>query len=329
MKALVTGATGGLGRNLVERLLRDGHEVIALGRNLEVGKHLTDQGAEFVTMGITSNNTAPYHGVDTVFHCAALSSPWGKFDDFLAVNVNGTQAVINACLTENVRRLVHVSSPSIYFDYTEKHNIKETDPLPIKCANHYATTKAMAEVFIDDAVAKSRLQAVTIRPRAIFGPFDTSIMPRINAASKNGRVPLFNGGKAVVDVTYVENVVESMILAAHAGDHVIGKKYNITNNEPISLADMLERSFKALELPYKPFSVPYSVIKHVASAMELWASLPFVDKEPKLTPYSAAVFAIGQTLDISAAVNDLGYKPLYSIDEGLERYAAWYKAQKA
>lgn len=327
MKALVTGATGCLGRHLASRLLRDGWEVHATGRNFTVGAALKDMGIIFHKADLSDTNIIKSLCAhkDIIFHCGALSSPWGKYENFHQANVVGTHNIVEGCLEHNVRRLVHVSTPSIYFDFTEKHQISETDKLPEKPVNHYVASKIKAEQIVDTAFKKNNLPVVTIRPRAIFGPYDKVIMPRILRAGRNGKVPHIEGGKALIDVTYVDNVVESLLLCGSASNRVLGKKYNITNGEPIRLKDLLERSFAALNFPFQPKHITYKTAYRAATLMEIIASLPFVSWEPTFTKYGVGVFSIGQTLDISAARCDLGYQPIVTLDQGIERFAAWWK----
>ncbi|HHU8056612.1 TPA: NAD-dependent epimerase/dehydratase family protein, partial [Escherichia coli] len=81
MKILVTGATSGLGRNAVQYLLQSGESVVATGRNCEVGRSLTNAGAQFVALDLTEATEDDcarlMDGCDAVWHCAAKSSPWG------------------------------------------------------------------------------------------------------------------------------------------------------------------------------------------------------------------------------------------------------------
>ena len=151
MISVVTGATGCLGLNLSKRLLQEGHEVIALGRNPVLGKLLTQLGTQFISIDLSEKRRLKElcSKANVIFHCAALSSPWGKYKAFYEANIIGTQHVIEA--TPLGARLIHVSSPSIYFDFSEKHNIKEDDPLPKKPANNYVQSKRIAESLIDKA----------------------------------------------------------------------------------------------------------------------------------------------------------------------------------
>lgn len=325
MLCVVTGATGCLGMNLTRRLSNEGHEVIALGRNPYLGSVISKSGVRFTSLDLLDLESLKEitSDADVLFHCAALSSPWGKYKDFYQANVIATRNVIEA--TPANARLIHVSSPSIYFDYTEKHNIKENSLLPTKAANHYIRTKLLAESLIDKAYQNNNLNVITIRPRAIFGPYDRSIIPRILKSEKKGVLPIIGTGENIIDITYVENVVDSLILAAGADSQFCGNKYNITNGESITLMAVISSLYKALDKPLKTRYISYSFAKKAAACLELLYSLPFIYKEPPLTKYSAGVLFYGQTLNIDAAIHDLKYIPKISIEQGFERYADWYK----
>ena len=326
MKALVTGATGFLGKRLAKRLADDGHEVVGLGRNLDAGRWLEENGVRFVSADLADREAvvAACRDQEVVFHSGALSSPWGAYPAFYKANVEGTRNVIEGCRTHGIRRLVHVSTPSLYFNTEERLNVSEDDPLAETPVNHYAATKRMAETLVDAAHAHG-LPVVTIRPRALFGPGDTTILPRLIRANERGALPLFGTEGPWVDVTYVDNVVDSLLLCASAPDHVLGRKYNITNGETVRMRHLLEKLFAALEVPARFRPMRYSVAYALAGTMEVAANAFMGGREPLLTRYSVNVLAKSQTLDISAARRDLGYTPRYSLDDGLAEFVAWWK----
>jgi nucleoside-diphosphate-sugar epimerase len=330
MRALVTGSTGCLGRNLVERLVADGHEVVATGRNLVVGERLRVLGARFVAADISDAGTLTHaaKGCDAIFHCAALASPWGKYEDFYQANVTGTKSAITAALKAKAI-LVHVSTPSIYFNFRDRFEIDEYDRLPEKQVNDYATTKLEAERHIDEAVGKHGLCAVTLRPRAIFGPYDTALFPRVLAACRNGRVPLVGNGHTVIDVSCVSNVVDAMLLAVERAETVCGKKYNITNGTPVLLRDLISMVFEEIGLEFRPRSIPYSLAYGASCIMEGWAASRFGKGEPKLTRYSAGILKFHQTLSIKRAREELGYAPRKPTDMGVVEYAKWRRSGEA
>ncbi|WP_298627202.1 NAD(P)-dependent oxidoreductase [uncultured Legionella sp.] len=325
MLCVVTGATGCLGMNLIKRLANEGHDVIALGRNQYLGSIISRSGIRFISLDLMDLASLKKisKDADVVFHCAALSSPWGKYKDFYQANVVATQNVIEA--TPITARLIHVSSSSIYFDYTEKHNVKENAVLPKKAATHCIRTKLMAETLIDKAYQEQNLNVITIRPRAIFGPYDRSVIPGILKSEKQGVVPLIGTGQNIIDITCVENAVDSLILAAKADSQFCGNKYNISNGAPTTLMAVLISLYKALDRPLKTRFLSYSLAKKIAGCYERLYRFSFIKKEPWLTKYSAGTLFYGQTLNIDAAIHDLKYSPSISIDQGFEHYANWYK----
>jgi nucleoside-diphosphate-sugar epimerase len=325
MKALVTGATGFLGGRLTARLVRLGWSVTAVGRNETAGASLTRQGVCFVRADLSDETavSSACRGQDAVFHCGALSSPWGRYREYYGSNVLGTRHVIAGCLRHDVGRMIHVSTPTVYFDYTHRLQIPESGPLPDRPANAYAATKRLAEREVERAAAAG-LPVVTVRPRALFGPGDTTILPRLIRANAARGIPLIGGGRIEVDFTYIDNAVDALLLCAAAPTAAIGRTYNITNGEPALLVDVLQRLFDKLGVPMRGRPVSYSLVYGAAGLLELIARLVPGCPEPLLTRYTAGVLGRSQTLDITAARRELGYVPRVKLEEGLDAFAAWW-----
>ena len=326
---LVTGATGFLGQRLAQRLHAEGFRVTATGRNRMVGEQLARLGLLFIPADLADREAVVElcKGKALVFHSAALSSPWGKYHDFYQANVVGTKNVIEGCRAHDVSRLIHVSTPSVYFAYEDRLNIREDEPLPQRFVNHYAATKFLAEQEVERAVADG-LPAVMIRPRALFGPGDTTILPRLIRANEKKFVPLINGGQALIDVTYVDNVVDSLLLAATAPESVVGRVYNITNGEPMRLLDLLTMLFARLAQPFRQKHISFAAAYRLAWLMEGMSRTIMRGREPVLTRYSVGVLAKSQTLDISRARSELGYDPRVSIKDGLDLFVDRWREQR-
>lgn len=319
--ALITGATGFLGGALARRLHAAGWQITATGRNRAAGDALQAAGLRFIPADLARDALSPLlDGVEVVFHCAALAAPWGREPDFIAANVTATERLVNACQRAQVRRLIHVSTPSIYFSgLVGRRDVREDAPLPPVAANTYAATKRQAEQIVD----ASGLPAITIRPRAIVGEGDPTVIPRIIRALERGRFPRIGKGDNLTDITYIENVVDSLLLCAAAPDTLHGRKFNITNGEPLLLWTMIERLAALTGLPPPRGSVPPQVAYGLATALE-WAYRGRVT-EPPLTRYTVGLLATDQTLNIDAARNDLGYVPRVSNAEAFERVAAGWR----
>jgi len=329
MNVLVTGATSGLGRNAAEQLLRQGWQVRATGRDEAQGRELQELGASFHRADLATLSPGGaadlVRGVDAVWHCAALSSPWGRMQDFEATNVRATQLLAHASVQEGVPRFVHISTPSIYFDFRHHAQVQESYRAA-RFANAYAATKACAEVLITGMARRCpNTRFVILRPRALFGPHDRVILPRLLALlhQRRGVLPLPGGGRAVMDLTYVENVVHAMQLATTA-DVPSGEAFNITNQQPCSLADLLRDLLGGhWGMTYRIQPVPYPVLAGVAGLLSGWARI--TGREPALTRYSVGALHYGMTLDNSKAQQQLGYFPTIDMTEGVRRTARWHQ----
>ena len=325
MKALITGATGFLGGALTRRLYSMGWDVTALGRNPKKLNQLEDDGIRVLQIDL-KDKTALANACknqEIVFHCAALPSPWGNFETFYQANVIGTRNVIHGCEEHHVKRLVHVSTPSLYFDYNSRINVKETDPLPEPVSN-YSATKILAEQELDEAFARG-LATIAVRPRALFGPGDTVIFPRLIPRLQSGKLPILGDGENIVDLTYIENVVDALLLCAESPSSTLGKKYNISNGEPVKIWKLVEHICDELNLPHPTRKISYKTANAVATVLEALYTIIPTHPEPPLTRVSVSMMANNTTLDISAAKNELGYQPKVSVDEGVEKFLRWWK----
>lgn len=323
MNVLITGGTGFLGRHLADALLARGERVFLLGRNFVPVEELIERGCVPVRVDLRDSAAvrAACAGIEVVYHVGALSAPWGKRADFLAINVGGTEAVLEGCRAHGVRRMVYVSSPSVVFDGGDQLLAHEQVAYPRHFTSVYALTKKLGEDRVREA-ARAGLETVMLRPKAIFGPGDQALLPRLIAAARQGRLPQIGDGQNLVDLTYVENVVQALLLAAEVRI-AVGRTYTITNGEHAPLWEVIRDVLRRLGLKHQLRTIPLSLALGVASLLEARATLS--GREPLLTRYSVLILARTQTYDISAARNDLGYIPCISLADGIERTLAALK----
>lgn len=318
-RVLVTGATGFLGKYLVEELINNGYEVVAQGRKESILNNLKEQYKVNILKCSLNEIKNIDMNIDCVIHAAALSTVWGKWQDFYDSNVLGTENVIKFCLKNNVRRLIYVSSPSVYSAKFDRFNIKEEDFDKNNKLNFYIKSKILAENLINK-IDNQKLETVIIRPRGLFGIGDTSLVPRlINANSKIG-IPLFNDGKNIVDITCVENVAYSLRLAMEK-EEANGNIYNITNGDPTEFKNILDKLFTELEERANYRKMNINLMYFVASVIELFYKLFRIYKEPMITKYTIATLGYSQSLNIEKAKKDLDYNPKITLEEGIKKYA--------
>ncbi|WP_345817741.1 NAD(P)-dependent oxidoreductase (plasmid) [Paraburkholderia sp. PREW-6R] len=327
MRILVTGGTGFLGRHVVWRLNASGHDVVFTGRNLQhadtviSGAIRTGCETRFIKVEHGSAQShATMHGAasdaDAAVHCAALSSPWGRPEAFEKANINSTHEVVDACRAQHVPRLIHISTPSIYFNFRDRIGIREDEPLPPP-VNEYARTKGVAE---QRAMQSPLDSVIALRPRAIIGPYDATLLPRLLRVSRVSRLPLMRGGNALIDLTYVDNVVDAVELALSA--NLQRAVVNISNGEPMPVRTLFAMLADAFGIELRVRRIPYPVVDAVATLLE-WAALIRGGGEPPVTRYSAGLLAWSQTLDLTRARELLGYTPRVPLAEGIRRTAAW------
>jgi len=317
---LVTGATGFLGGHVVRALLAQGRAVRAMGRNLQAGLALSALGADFVPVDLTDRapTVEACRGVRAVIHAGALSSAWGKVRDFYETNVTGTEHVIAGCLAHGVDRLVYISSPSVLSRFEVQRGLDESQPLPERFVSVYSETKAQAERRVQEARDRG-LRTVILRPKAIYGPGDQAIFPRIVEAVSRGRFPILGDGSTVTDITHVEDVVQAVLRALDA-EKAVGNIYHITGGQEVNLLEVVKRIIERRGYPPLRRTVPAGRAMLAAGVVEdLWRALR-LKGEPPLTRYKVSIMVYSQTYDITAARRDLGYEPRVSWQEGVTRF---------
>ena len=322
-KVLVTGATGFLGKYVVEELSQQGYQVRAFGRNPKAGQSLENSLVTFFQGDLTKQEDLAQacQGMDMVVHAGALSTVWGPWVDFYQTNVLGTKYVLEACQETGIQRLVYVSSPSIYAAPRDQLAIKEGEDPQENKLNNYIRSKLASEKLFEDY---PDVPSIILRPRGLFGIGDTSILPRVLKLSQKIGIPLIGDGRQLMDMTCVENVALAIRLALEA-PQASGEVYNITNGEPRAFKDLIEETLRGLGYPITYRKVPAPLLSVIASSLEFLYKVLKLKGEPPLTRYTYYLLRYSQTLDISKAERDLGYRPQISISEGIEQYVKDYR----
>ncbi len=329
MKVLVTGGGGFLGGAIVNRLVDRGDEV----RSLQRGSYpqLEALGVEQTPGDIADPDVVDRAVADSeiVFHVAAKVDPWGAFGPFHRTNVVGTENVIAAMRRHGVPKLIFTSTPSVVHRRGDLAGVDESEPYPEHFDAAYPQTKAMAEMAVL-AANDDTLSTIALRPRLIWGPGDTNLVPQLVERAKSGRLRFVGGGGNLVDTTYIDNVVDAHMLAAEKmepGARCAGRAYFISNGDPWPLKKIVNGILGAAGLPPEERTVPLGFALAAGAVFETVERVAPFKNGPPMTRFIARNFATAHWFDISAARRDLGYEPKVSITDGLENLRLWFDNQ--
>mgnify|MGYP001034746451 FL=1 len=323
MKVLVTGGSGFLGQGLCRGLLAQGHAVVSLQR------HHSDA---LVVLGVTqvlgalddvAKVRSALAGVDAVMHNAAKASGWGVWQDFERTNVAGTAVLLAEARSADIRRFVYTSTPSVVHAGTTPvcGGNESNTPYATHFSAHYPHSKMLAERAVLAANAPD-FATVALRPRLIWGPGDTQLLPRLAARAHAGRLRFIGDGSNRMDCTYIDNVVQAHLLALEhlqPGATCAGKAYFISNGEPMPIRDIVNGLLDAAGAPTVQSSLPFAVAYAAGMLCEtLWRAFRATG-EPPMTRFLAEQLSTEHWYDCSNARRDFGYVPQVSFAEGLRR----------
>lgn len=317
---VITGSTGFVGSHLVRSLSTDGHHIKAFGRTTKPPKPLLDF-AEYHQWDITESTDNGQHGKADVFiHTAGFVDFWGKKPDMYQANVVGTQNAIDLAGKMGAKVFICMSSASVYDPLTDKVDVKESAPYAKRYLNYYAATKAEAEQLLLENAGFD--QTVIIRPHAIYGPGDRTLVPQILSRVKYQRFILPDSGNAKYSVTHVGNIVDAVrgVLDRQLKGKTI---FNITDDGSIEAKQFLQEVLSRLDNRVRIVRIPYIIGLTVAYVLEGIAVMTKSSKQPLLTRNIMLQLHKNSTMDTSLARGLLGYEARYTYSEGLDDTFAW------
>ncbi len=301
LTALVTGATGFLGKHLCEQLVQQGWQVYALCRSEEKAQSLPKD--LDVVLGdvlqIDHLQTQLPHGLDAVFHTAASTNNWYKNNDMQTeTNVVGTQNMLLLVKALQVKRYIHVSSVVVFGMHSVLQNIVETMPKAgAQSFINYVKTKTASEQLV---LTESEVDQVVINPTHIIGPGDKHNWARLLKMIAEQKLPSIpNGAGSFVDV---RDVAAGIIAAYHHGEK--GENYLLGGT------DMNFKQFVravADKMAVKPTSVqlPTFLLMLLARIKNMVSMV--THKEPDITPESVSLISDVYACDAQKARRQLGY----------------------
>ena len=319
MKIFVTGASGFVGGAATRKLVERGHEVRAMSRGAASDERILQLGAQPVRCDLETVSAADIGDADVVLHCAAYVDAWGPKDAWYRGNVQGTRAVLAAAQAAGVKRFIHIGTEAGIVHGQHIAGADEGYPLAPDSPYPYCATKAQAEVLVRTA-ATADFFTIVLRPRFIWGPGDTTLLPAIEAMNASGKWSWINQGRARTSTTHIDNLVQGIELALVRGRS--GEAYFVLDNETSTLRQMISgmATSKGIVLPDR--SIPSWLADTVGFLCEAVWRLFGLGGTPPLTRHAAMVMSRDCVLNDNKARRELGYAPTMGVQEGLQNLAS-------
>lgn len=312
MKVLVTGARGLLGSAVAREVLMRGHDCVVVQRNPCGVRGVTEFLDDLCQPQLANQWIS---GVDCVIHLAAKVSVTGSTKDFQRINVDATANLLDLSRAEGVSRFVFASSPSVAHTGQPLIGVGADPADPQNTHGNYSTTKAIAEQIVLGADGPA-LSTVALRPHLVWGPGDTQLIGRIVNRARSNRLFLIDGGRALIDTCYVSNAATAFVQAAERTPRAAGKALMVTNGEPRTVKETLQRICRAAGAPLPTRSIPRSVAMLAGSAVErVWGNR---ESDPPITSFLVDQLSTAHWFDISETKTLLDWEPDISIDEGFQ-----------
>lgn len=321
MRVLVTGATSMLGRATAQLLADRGDEVTVLQRRpsgLPCREVLGDIADPSVVRRASNHQ-------DGVVHLAAKVDVTGRWRDYARVNIDGTDHVLAACREAGVRRLVHVSSPSVAHAGSALVGAGAEPADPARARGGYSRSKAVAELHALAADSPT-LAVLVVRPHLVWGPGDAQLVDRIVTRARAGRLPLLGGGTALIDTTYVANAAAALVAALDACESAHGEAVVVSNGEPRQVQEVLARLCASAGVPEPTRSVPVAAAWLAGAVVEAAWAVSRRRDTPPMTRFLAEQLSTAHWFDQRRTHDLLGWRPEVGLDEGFDRLARFYAA---
>ena len=318
-RIFVTGGSGFVGGQTIKHFVAKGDDVRAMSRSEKSDAAVQQLGAAAVRCDLENVTAGNIGNAESVVHCAAFVEQWGPKDAWKKFNVDGTARMLTAAKAAGVKRFIHISTESVLWRGQSLRNVDETYPLAPNSPYPYAATKAQAEQLVAAANAPG-YETIILRPRFIWGPGDTTLLPLIEHMAKTGGWMWVNHGRCMTSTTHVANLVRAIELALTKGQG--GQAYFILDDGVRSMHDMISgmAAARGIKLPEK--SIPAWLADTIGATCEgLWSTLP-LKGDPPITRFSAMILSRDSILNDAKARRDMDYRPVISVEDGMRALAA-------
>ncbi|MBP1748368.1 MAG: hypothetical protein H6Q52_907 [Deltaproteobacteria bacterium] len=328
-RVLVTGAGGFLGRRLTEMLVEKGYFVRVLVRKLTNIDPFRDLGVD-VHYGDLRDELAvaeAIDGMDYVVHAAAAQE--GDWDTFDATTVHGTERVLRLARQLKVRRVIYISSMSVYqMSGLKKGSLIAEDGLLEQnpaARGFYTFSKLQAENVTRGLMGvngNGKVPTVILRPATIYGPRGPVFTPLIGVSLFNKIFMILGKKKMRLPLVYIDNLVDAIILCIE-NERSAGHTFNVIDDEVTTKRDYVRKLAKELFPSSHSVALPYWLVRSLVHFQEI--AFKMMKKNPVLTRYRLSSASTDVCFSNEKIKKEIAWSPKVPLDEGMSRTFAWFR----
>ncbi|MEZ5961620.1 MAG: NAD-dependent epimerase/dehydratase family protein [Hyphomonadaceae bacterium] len=316
MRVFVTGASGFVGGAVTKHFVAQGHDVRAMSRSEKSDAAISALGGKPVRCDLEDVTAAHIRDAEAIVHCAAFVEQWGPVDAWKRFNIDGTDRMLRASSEAGAKRFIHISTESVLWRGQHLRGVDETYPRAPNSPYPYSWTKARAEELVEKANT-SAFETIILRPRFIWGPGDTTLLPAIKHMAASGQWQWINNGQARTSTTHIDNLVHAIELALIRGNG--GQAYFVLDDGVRTMKEMISAIAATQNVDLPDRSVPSWLADTMASVAEgAWRTFN-LKGEPPVTRFGAMIMSRDSVLSDAKARRDMGYAPVISVEEGLRQ----------
>jgi nucleoside-diphosphate-sugar epimerase/predicted dehydrogenase len=327
-KVLVTGGTGFLGKKVTERLIADGYSVRVLARKLARVDPLVALGAEIVWGDVADSTSfdAAFTGCDFVVHLAAGTS--GSEQDAETATLQGTRNLLELCARHKPRKLVYISSCSVYgvADSPSGTHITENSSLEQnpERRGRYSASKQEAEQYVAAYMRSGDVPVTILRPGTIYGPGGDLYTPLMGFSG--GSLYLVIGGRDfVLPFVHVENVADAIAECIEKAE-ANGEIFNVIDSETLTKRHYMNRVIRKIDPRARVVYFPFSMLYAITWLQELVFGL--MKRRPVLTRYRLSSSQARVVYDGGKIARRLGWRPRLSLRNALDQLVISERARR-
>jgi len=308
MKYLITGSSGYIGSNLIDRLKRNDKDVVGLYHKNKPTVH--KKTVTYIQADISENSffTNLPQDIDVIIHCAALVRDYGSKKAFYNVNVKGTERLLQYAKTIGISQFIYLS----HIQYEVKHRF-----------NYYSDTKASSEAVLLDKRNQQQVPITIIRPGNVFGPGSPVWVVRVLNSMKNDNFSLIEDGNGIFHHTYIQNLIDAIYLAV-GNKNAFGQIFNITDgDDSITFKEYFRELAQMIDKPKNFKNLSKKTALRIGTIMVLLYRITRI--KPVISPSAVEILTNYKQISIQNACTNLLYKPRVTYKDAMKEIERWIK----